>query len=369
MINGYPFNSDSFNTEGHGYPVIKIKEMKKQAIQLSKDTCYSEYNPSLQQYVLNRDDILIALTGNPPTKGTTDAMVGRCSRYNLFLPSLLNQRVCKVISSSEELLNEYLYYFLSLESTTTSLASRCSGSANQANISSNDIKDLEITLPSVGVQQHIVNTIGTIDDLIENCQEKVSKIIKLGDLLLICNSYKEPICKYANISLGGTPSRKHPEYWNGNIKWINSGAITGVPAILFESELITADGVKHSATKPANKGDSILSIIEPSKNKVALILDNDVYFNQSVICISPKNENGKGLMFFASRYLIDEIKGYATGAAQQSLNKDMVEKADILVPNLNVIEKLNDLALEILCIEEKIRKLKSIKLNLLSKYF
>lgn len=157
VINGYPFNSDSFNTEGHGYPVIKIKEMKKQAIQLSKDTCYSEYNPSLQQYVLNRDDILIALTGNPPTKGTTDAMVGRCSRYNLFLPSLLNQRVCKVISSSEELLNEYLYYFLSLESTTTSLASRCSGSANQANISSNDIKDLEITLPSVGVQQHIVN--------------------------------------------------------------------------------------------------------------------------------------------------------------------------------------------------------------------
>ncbi len=191
----------------------------------------------------------------------------------------------------------------------------------------------------------------------------------MGDLLLTCNSYKEPICKYANISLGGTPSRKHPEYWNGNIKWINSGAITGVPAILFESELITADGVKHSATKPANKGDSVLSIIEPSKNKVALILDNDVYFNQSVICISPKNENGKGLMFFASRYLIDEIKGYATGAAQQSLNKDMVEKADILVPNLNVIEKLNDLALEILCIEEKIRKLKSIKLNLLSKYF
>ena len=169
-----------------------------------------------------------------------------------------------------------------------------------------------------------------MDDLIENCQSQVTKLIGLGDNLLEFDSHKENILNYANISLGGTPSRKHPEYWNGNIKWINSGAITGTPAILSESEFITSEGVNHSATKPAMTGDSVLSIIEPSKNKVALILDDSIYFNQSVICVSAIKSSNRGLLYFASRHLIDEIKGYATGAAQQSLNKDMIEKSEII---------------------------------------
>ena len=332
------------------------------------------YGKNQKQVEVEKSDIPILGTGgiigysSKPLYDKESVLIGR--KGTIGMPFYVNKPFWTIDTlfytkiNTNIIIPKYLYYLL-----CTIGLSRYSEGAAVPSLTTKTLYEIDLNVPNKDIQQHIVNTIGTIDDLIENCQVKVSKIIKLGDLFLTCNSYKEPICKYANISLGGTPSRKHPEYWNGNIKWINSGAITGVPAILFESELITADGVKHSATKPANKGDSVLSIIEPSKNKVALILDNDVYFNQSVICISPKNENDKGLMFFASRYLIDEIKGYATGAAQQSLNKDMVEKADISVPNLNVIEKLNDLVLEILCIEEKIRKLKSIKSNLLSKYF
>ena len=205
--------------------------------------------------------------------------------------------------------------------------------------------------------------------MIENYQSQVVKNIQIGDLLLLNDFKKDPIASYANISLGGTPSRKHPEYWNGNIKWINSGAITGTPAILKESELITEKGVKHSATKPANKGDSVLSIIEPSQNKVALMLDNNVYFNQSVICVSSKDKTNVGLVYFASRHLINEIKGYATGAAQQSLNKEMIETSEILVPDTKTIIKLNNIVNAIISLEERIRTLVNIKANLLNKYF
>lgn len=215
----------------------------------------------------------------------------------------------------------------------------------------------------------IVDTIGTIDDLIENYKNQVSDLIVIGDTFLLKNSHKETITKYAKISLGGTPSRKKHEYWNGTIKWINSGAITGTPAILSESELITEDGVKHSATKPAYKFDSVLSIIEPSKNKVALIIDNDIYFNQSVICISAINDSNKGLLFFATRYLINEIRGYATGAAQQSLNKDMIVKSAILVPSNSIIATLNCIVERIVFLEDEIRKMMKLKSTLLAKYF
>ena len=162
IINGYPFESSNFNLNNSGYPVIKIKELKKNKIQLTKDTCFTPVSESLSQYVVRKDDILVALTGNPPTKGGIDAMVGRCSKYNLSMPAYLNQRVCKVLSISKNLIGNYLFYFLSLEKTIRSLAAKCSGSANQANISSDDIKNLEIILPEVSVQQHIVNTISIL---------------------------------------------------------------------------------------------------------------------------------------------------------------------------------------------------------------
>ena len=160
ITNGYAFQSKSFtanNNNSNEIPVVKIKELKNGVIQFTKDTCFVNYDPLLDNYLLKNGDILVALTGNPPTKGGIGAMVGRCSKYNLDIASYLNQRVCKVESSSKQLNNKYLYYFLSLNKTIYGLASKCSGSANQANISSNDIKNMEFNLIPIDKQQHIVN--------------------------------------------------------------------------------------------------------------------------------------------------------------------------------------------------------------------
>ena len=158
IINGYPFDSSEFNSEKNGYPVIKIKELKKGSVVFTKDTCYVKERDSLKQYLVNKGDCLVALTGNPPNKGGFDAIVGRTCLYKEEKPAYLNQRVCKATSNCSNLLNKYLSYFLSLDKTTVNLASRCSGSANQANISSKDLFDLELNIPSVQVQQHIVNS-------------------------------------------------------------------------------------------------------------------------------------------------------------------------------------------------------------------
>ena len=98
-------------------------------------------------------------------------------------------------------------------------------------------------------------------------------------------------------------------------------------------------------------------------------MDDYVYFNQSVICIRPLILKNKGFLYFSTRFLINEIKGFATGAAQQSLNKDMIEKSNIIIPDNITIEKMDKIVDRIIGLEEKIRVLTSIKENLLSKYF
>ena len=205
--------------------------------------------------------------------------------------------------------------------------------------------------------------------MIENYNNQVLKLIRLGDLIIFNSQGILNITKFARVSLGGTPSRTKEEYWGGSIKWINSGALSGQPAILNESECITELGVKYSATKSARRGDTVLSIIEPAKEKVSLILDDNVYFNQSVICISPYNKFDSGFIFFASRKLIDEIKRYATGSAQQSINKEIIEQSNIFIPNGGGIKRLNYIGARIVDLERKIRVLKVQKQLLLNKYF
>ena len=216
----------------------------------------------------------------------------------------------------------------------------------------------------------IVNTIGTIDALIENFDKQVASLLNLGKLLFSSFEDYIRITDLCDISLGGTPSRKHPEYWNGNIKWINSGAITGNPSIREITECITNEGVNHSATKKADSKDTVISIIEPSPNKVSLVLDDNVFFNQSVICFHSKNIQSIGQVFFGVKYLINELKNYATGAAQQSINKELVESSYMKTTN-NLIQiiKLNEIVNRIFDLETKRRNLCNIKKLLLSKYF
>lgn len=157
VINGYPFSSEAMNNDNSGLPVIKIKEMKNKGVLITKDTLFHQYNSTLEQFILKRNDIIVALTGNPANKPNLDAMVGRCSIYKYSFPALINQRVCKIESKSNLLNNLFLYYFLSQNKITIELAELSTGSANQANISSNDLLNLELDLPNLEVQQHIVD--------------------------------------------------------------------------------------------------------------------------------------------------------------------------------------------------------------------
>ena len=103
------------------------------------------------------NDILIALTGDPTNKGSEESWVGRTAIYREKECALLNQRMCKIIPNTKYILPKYLYYYLISYPTLYTLASSAKGSANQANISHKDVGELDISLPSIEMQQHIVD--------------------------------------------------------------------------------------------------------------------------------------------------------------------------------------------------------------------
>lgn len=66
----------------------------------------------------------------------------------------------------------------------------------------------------------------------------------------------EDVCE--RIYSGGTPSTKHSDYWNGELKWLTSGE-TSQRFIYDTVRKITQNGVENSSTKLATKGCTVIA--------------------------------------------------------------------------------------------------------------
>ena len=93
--------------------------------------------------------------------------VGKMGRYPFDTPALLNQRIGKIFSNSKKVIDDYLYYFLNRDEIHYKLAVNASGSANQANISPDQIKSIKITIPDLDTQIAIAEILSSLDDKIE----------------------------------------------------------------------------------------------------------------------------------------------------------------------------------------------------------
>ena len=165
--NGYAFKSSEFKTNVE-YKIVKIKELKDGLVKFFDDSASVDIHDikEFEKYKIYRNDVLFALTGDPVSKPNPLSWVGRVSIYRSDENALLNQRTCK-IKKSDEIDNQFLYYYFRQWENFYALASKATGSASQANISTNTIADTIIKLPPLPTQQKIARILSTLDDKIE----------------------------------------------------------------------------------------------------------------------------------------------------------------------------------------------------------
>ena len=172
--NGYAFKSKDFVQDGK-YKIIKIKELKDGKVRFFNDSASVNVEDEriIEKYIVEKGDVLFALTGDPVNKNNPLSWVGRVSVYEDDQLALLNQRVCKLVSK-EGLNAKYIYYYFRAFDNFYALASIAKGSASQANISTKDIEAMEIALPSLNIQNKIVSVLDSIEEKI-NQNNKINK--------------------------------------------------------------------------------------------------------------------------------------------------------------------------------------------------
>ncbi|OBX22205.1 restriction endonuclease subunit S [Bizionia algoritergicola] len=171
VINGFAFKSKDFSDLGE-IPIIKIKSLKNEILIIDESAKVSSSFLELnKKYHINKNDIVIALTGSHITQPAS--AVGRVAKSRLNETLLLNQRVGKFKVNEEICDHDFLFYFLNSEYFFENIGLRARGGSNQANISGGDVLSIKINLPPLNTQRKIATILTSYDDLIENNLKRI----------------------------------------------------------------------------------------------------------------------------------------------------------------------------------------------------
>lgn len=167
MVNGYGFSSSEYIENGN--PIISIKNIDQNGnINLNRLKTIKQ-NEKFEKHIINDYDILIALTG---------ATIGKVGKF--INPDdktyYLNQRVGKIVNiKDKKILYDYLYLYLQSDLFQNKVKLECCDS-DRNNISTNTILDFKIPLPSLEIQEKIVEELSMIETNIKSIETRIKQL-------------------------------------------------------------------------------------------------------------------------------------------------------------------------------------------------
>jgi type I restriction enzyme S subunit len=183
ILSGFAFKSSLFNSEARGLPLVRIRDVVPGYSETYSDEDFDE------KYLLEDGDLLIGMDGE-----------FNCARWKGG-KALLNQRVCRVIASSKNLDDQYLFYFLPRPLKQIEAKSNF---VTVKHLSVKQIQAIKIPLPPLEEQRRIA----AILDKADGVRRKRKEAIRLTEELLrstFLEMFGDPVTNpkgWRKISLG-----------------------------------------------------------------------------------------------------------------------------------------------------------------------
>ena len=268
----------------------------------------------------------------------------------------------------------FIFYLFSSENIRSKAIISMTGSSGRERVQQVALDNIEIPNYSIDFQQHIVNTIGSVDDLIENYKKQADKISEI--LKKSLNKYKEYV----------TIDEYNPNIIKSGIKnfdnekiYLDTSSINGINNIT-SGEIVTYNKKPSRANmKPIN--NSVWFAKMKDSNKILIITDKDLDIIKNTILstgfLGIKSSNKLPLSILTSIIISDHFKIQrdlnSVGTTMAGVNNETFSK--ILVPKLTENEikeydkKYSFFIYRLSYIRQETNILSNIKKYLLSKYF
>ncbi|VTT09353.1 restriction endonuclease subunit S [Streptococcus oralis] len=371
ILNGFAFKSLLYVNEG--IRIIRITNVQKGYIEDSDPKYYPiEYTNSIEKYILKENDLLMSLTGN----------VGRVGLMSkTMLPAALNQRVACLRTIDSLISKEYVFQFLNSDLFEQS-AIRSSNGVAQKNLSTDWLKKVEITYPSVEQQELITSTLNLIERLIccrKEQNKKLNELVKsrFNEMFILNDFSLKRLGELVEEVRYGTSL---PATLNGKYGYLRMNNITEDGKLNIQNLKYIDIPEKDLEKYVVRKGDVLFN----RTNSIELVgktciyeLNFDMVIAGYIIRIRTNNN------ILNSRYLSEFLnfpstkkflRNIAKGAVNQAnINAKELQDISVPLPPLSLQNEFADFVAQVdksqLAIQKSLEELETLKKSLMQEYF
>lgn len=229
-------------------------------------------------------------------------------------------------------------------------------------------------------QQRIGKALSDVDGLIEGLRKLIEKKrnIKQGAMSrLLSGSLRLPgfnkswenfrIGDLSSVQAGATPSTEKSEYWNGDIRWMNSGEIN-LKYVREVQNRITQKGYDSTSTHMLPLHCVLLGLAGQGKTRgTAAINLVELCTNQSIAAIYPSDCFDSFFLYHLLDSKYSDLRMLSSGEGTRGgLTKRQIENIELLMPTdlaeqSAIAKVLTDMDAEIEGLEKKLAKYGQVK--------
>lgn len=269
--------------------------------------------------------------------------------------SILAGNSLKITPNPELCNTEFLLFLFHHLYEETGFSGLKSETAQPA-ISIKNLKQLTVILPSLPEQRKIAEILSTWDHAIAKTKHLITALRERKKGLmqqLLTGKKRFPNFKdiwqehslgdIATITAGGTPSTSKKEYWNGDIRWMNSGEIN--LRYVWEVEgRITKIGLNNSSAKLIPINSVLIALAGQGKTRGTVAVNKvETTTNQSLAAIIPNPTKLNYLyLFFNLDNRYEEMRMLSGGNnGRGGLNLTILKNVKVKLPSLQEQGKIS----------------------------
>lgn len=375
LVNGRGFKP--YEWSNTGFPIIRIQNLNG-----SSDFNYFRgiFDPKI---LVKTGQILFAWSG---------------SRGTSFGPHIwkktdgvLNYHTWKVVIKRGSYDDNFL--FVLLKGLTKEIEDSAHGAAALVHVQKWEIELRKLPLPPLPEQKAIAQVLSDTDALIEALDQLLAKkkAVKQGAMQELLtgkrrlpgfarsSGYKQTevglipedwevkkVREFTIVTSGGTPSTQRPDFWGGEIPWMNSGELN-LKKVKSVAGRITKIGLENSATKIIPPNCVLVGLAGQGKTRGTVAINEIVLStNQSIGAIHPNLTTDAFFLFYFLETKYEYLRLISSGdGGRGGLNLFILGNLEIPLPSLSeqsaIAQLLSDMDDEIQALETKREKYAQIK--------
>ena len=250
---------------------------------------------------------------------------------------------------------DWIYYFLLSPIGFEELKSITTGTA-VPKFNKTDLKTIPLPVPPLAEQQRIVDRIESLFAKLDEAKEKAQAVVdsfETRKAAIHHNTFTVELTKKwrksentrwvykkikdcCKLGSGGTPSRKVPDFYKGDIPWIKTGEIEWND-IYDTEEKITQSAIDNSSARCYKPGVVLVAMYGMGVTRgKASILRVQAATNQAVCVLEPQSAllyNRYLLYYFMRNYW--DIREKAVGGNQLNLSLTIIKELNIEIPPID----------------------------------